>query len=113
MSFSGDQSRDNRKTVAGICILLAAITWAVFGQTLSYGFVEYDDNDYVYANEVVTRGVSGHGLVFALTRTVSANWHPLTTISHMIDCQLFSLHAGGHHFTNVLLHTIATILLFL
>src|SRR5437773_6086826 len=41
------------------------------------------------------------------------NWHPLTTISHMLDCQLYGLKPGAHHFTNVLLHSIAAILLFL
>src|SRR5207248_7730185 len=53
------------------------------------------------------------GIVWAFTHVHSENWHPLTTISHMLDCQLYGLKAGGHHFTNVLVHTTAVILLFL
>ncbi|PYL26294.1 MAG: hypothetical protein DMF37_02675, partial [Verrucomicrobia bacterium] len=53
------------------------------------------------------------GIGWAFTHIHSENWHPLTTISHMLDCQLYGLKAGWHHFTNVLLHTIAAILLFI
>src|SRR5438477_494081 len=68
---------------------------------------------YAYGNSLVTAGLSLHGLSQAFVDTQTNNWHPLTIISHMIDCQLFDLKAGGHHFTNVFLHTIAAILLFL
>ncbi len=94
------------------CLGLVAITWLVFGQTLRHGFVDFDDNLYVYQNPAITRGISGDGVFGAFTHPHAGNWHPLTTISHMLDCQLFGLKAGGHHFTNVLLHTIAVLLLF-
>src|SRR4029077_7185705 len=61
---------------------------------------------------LVSAGLSIHGLARACVDTQTSNWHPLTIISHMIDCQIFDLKAGGHHFTNVLLHSIAAILLF-
>ena len=96
-----------------ICVFLVAIIWIVFGQTLTHDFVNFDDKTYVYGNPVVTRGLSLTGTSWAFTHTHALNWHPLTTISHMVDCQLFGLAAGGHHFTSVLLHTIATWLLFL
>ena len=96
---------------AGIAIALVALIWIVFGQTLTHGFVNFDDESYVYANPVVSRGISPHSIAWAFTHIVSHNWHPLTTISHMLDCELFDLRPGGHHFTNVFLHTIATILL--
>ena len=89
------------------------MTWSVFGQTLRHDFVAYDDDDYVYANPIVTGGITLRGIVWAFTHVHAGNWHPLTTISHMLDCQLFGLKAGGHHFSNVLLHTAAVILLFL
>ena len=57
--------------------------------------------------------LTADGLIDAFTHTHAGNWHPLTTISHMLDCQLYGLQAGWHHFTNVLLHTVAVLLLFL
>jgi protein O-mannosyl-transferase len=99
--------------VAAICLVLAAITFAVFGQTLTHGFIDYDDNQYVYDNPVVAQGLTFHGMVWAFTHVHSDNWHPLTWLSHMLDCQLYGLNPGGHHLTNVLLHTATVIALFL
>jgi Flp pilus assembly protein TadD len=89
------------------------LTWIVFGQTLWHDFINYDDPRYVYENTKITGGLSLSGIAWAFTHIHSMNWHPLTTISHMLDCQLYGLKAGAHHFTNVLLHSIAAILLFL
>jgi hypothetical protein len=97
--------------IAGLCILLAGLVWLVFGQTVGHQFVNFDDESYVYANPVVSHGLSPQAIGWAFTHIVSHNWHPLTTISHMVDCQLFALKPAGHHFTNVMLHTIAAILL--
>jgi tetratricopeptide (TPR) repeat protein len=85
----------------------------VFAQTLRYDFVNYDDPNYVYQNTRITSGVSLSNIVWAFTHVHSENWHPLTTITHMLDCQFYGLNAGWHHFTNVLFHTIAVVLLFL
>src|SRR5213075_2735752 len=96
-----------------VCIFLAVLTWIVFGQTLWHDFINYDDPRYVYENTKITSGLSVSGIAWAFTHIHSMNWHPLTTISHMLDCQLYALRPGWHHFTNVLLHTIAVLLLFL
>jgi hypothetical protein len=96
----------------GVCIALAALSWFVFGQTLSHDFINYDDPRYVYENTRITSGLSLSGVAWAFTHIHSMNWHPLTTISHMFDCQLYGLKAGGHHFTNVFLHIVAVMLLF-
>ncbi len=96
-----------------ICLGLVTITWAVFGQTLAHDFVNFDDHVYVYENPLVVRGLTTEGIIRAFTHTHALNWHPLTTLSHMLDCQLYGLKAGGHHFTNVILHTISVLLLFL
>src|SRR5438309_10310703 len=96
----------------GICICLAALTWLVFGQTLRHDFINYDDPRYVYEDTNITNGLSFSGISWAFTHIHSMNWHPLTTISHMLDCQLYGLKAGWHHFTNVLLQSIAVMLLF-
>src|SRR5437870_12959409 len=102
-----------RLVAVWVCAVLAAITRLVFGQTLRHKFVTYDDPQYVYENAKVAAGVSLEGVSWAFTHTIAGNWHPLTTVSHMFDCQLYGLKPAGHHFTNVLLHTIAVILLFL
>jgi Flp pilus assembly protein TadD len=97
----------------GVCIVLIAIVWIVFGQTLHHEFVRYDDQSYVSERPEITGGLTLHGIGAAFTHRYVSNWVPLTAISHMLDCQLFGLKAGGHHFTNVFLHTIAVVLLFL
>jgi tetratricopeptide (TPR) repeat protein len=109
----GADRRDQRWRVAGLCLALAAITFAVFGQTASFPFVNYDDKSYVYDNPVVQRGLTLKGAVWAFTYGHIGHWHPLTWLTHMADCQAYGLWAGGHHLTNVVLHTVAVVLLFL
>jgi len=113
--------RDNRK-VYGICILLAVLVFVAFGESFHNEFINFDDNEYVYDNPVVSKGISIEGIRWAFTHFVSANWHPLTLISHMVDCQFYGLKhgeapwrwgPGGHHFTNVALHALAAFFLFL
>jgi protein O-mannosyl-transferase len=67
----------------------------------------------VYANPPVKQGLTAANVVWAFTHRYNANWHPLTTLSHMLDCQLYDLRAGAHHLTSVFLHAINAILLFL
>ncbi|PYL05218.1 MAG: hypothetical protein DME31_01125 [Verrucomicrobia bacterium] len=102
-----------RRQVLGVCFFLVVITWLVFGQTVRYDFVNYDDNEYVYANPAITSGLTPQGITYAFSGRHARNWHPLTTLSHMLDCQLWGVRAGGHHLTNLVLHTIAVVLLFL
>jgi protein O-mannosyl-transferase len=99
--------------IVATCIALAALSWLIFGQTFWHDFINYDDPRYVYENTKITSGLSLSGIAWAFTHIHSMNWHPLTTISHMLDCQLYGLKAGWHHFTNVLLHSVAVVLLFL
>ncbi len=107
------ERRHGLVTIAGVCLFLATITWLVFGRTLRYDFVNYDDPVYVYDNPQVTGGLTAHGVIWAFTSGPANNWHPLTWLTHMLDYQVYGRNAGGHHFTNVLLHTIAVLLLFL
>ena len=99
--------------VACICAFLALAVLAVFGQTAHFDFVGYDDQLYVFRNPVVQQGLSVKAVGWAFTHAQVANWIPLTTLSHMLDCQLFGLNAGGHHLVNVLLHGTNAVLLFL
>jgi len=96
-----------------VCIVLVLLVAAVFGQTARFGFVNYDDPDYVSGNPVVKKGLTLQGAVWALTYGRIGHWHPLTWLSHMADCQIYGLWAGGHHLTNVALHAAAAALLFL
>jgi protein O-mannosyl-transferase len=105
--------RDSRAATAIVCVFLIAMTWLVFGQTVGYDFVNYDDDTYVYANPLISSGLTAPGAIYAFSGKHSGNWHPLTTLSHMLDCQVWGSHPGGHHFTNIVLHSIAVVLLFL
>jgi protein O-mannosyl-transferase len=95
-----------------IYLLLAGISLAVFAQTIRYEFVNFDDDLYVYNAPGIQAGLTTKGIGHAFISQHARNWHPLTTLSHMLDCQLYSLNAGGHHATNIILHTIAVLLLF-
>ena len=107
--------KDARADVARHIVVrigVIALIWWVFGHTLHHEFVNFDDHAYVYQNPEVRAGLTLHGIGWAFTHDHARNWHPLTTLSHMLDCQLFGLEPAGHHFTNVVLHAIATVLLF-
>ena len=103
-----------RRGKLAVCGLLFVASLLIFGQTIQHGFVNYDDNDYIYENPHVSGGLSVAGVCWAFTHSYASNWHPLTWLSHMLDCQIYGLnHPGGHHLTSVLLHAAAAILLFL
>jgi protein O-mannosyl-transferase len=97
----------------GICVALAASVFLVFGQALRNDFVNYDDGQYVFANSHVLKGLTAENVGWAFTRIHCDNWHPLTWLSHMLDCQLYGLNPAGHHLTSLLLHAATAILLFL
>lgn len=99
--------------IVAICAALAGGVWLVFGQTIHHDFVNFDDDQYVYENIHINRGFSPESVARAFTHVHSNNWHPLTTLSHILDCQLFGLDAGKHHLVNVLLHAATAIALFL
>jgi tetratricopeptide (TPR) repeat protein len=95
-----------------VCAALVALVWIAFGQTAGDGFVNFDDEDYVYRNPAISQGLGPWSVEWAFTHLVSANWHPLTMLAHMVDCRLYGLWPGGHHLTNVLLHSICAVLVF-
>ena len=105
--------REDRRIAVGVCIFLTIGIWLVFGQTVNHEFINFDDDRYVYQNAEVSRGLTIDGLKWFLTHSHARLWHPLTTLTHMIDCQIYGLRPGGHHLTNVFLHNIAAVLLFL
>src|SRR5581483_11802746 len=93
-------------------LALVALTWFVFGPATHFPSINYDDPGYVFDNPNVAQGLNRQSFAWAFTHVLGGNWHPLTTLSHMLDVQLFGLDAGRHHLTNVLLHMIAAVFLF-
>ena len=106
------QQGDQWRTWA-LCLLLAVVVFAVYFPALRHPFVIYDDVDYVSQNRQVQQGLTLETFRWALTSMQFSNWHPLTWMSHALDCELFGLDAGGHHFTSLLLHAIDAVILFL
>jgi Tfp pilus assembly protein PilF len=95
------------------CFFLALITLCVYWQVSHHGFVSFDDNIYIIGNKHVREGLTFENVKWAFGFSDIAYWHPLTWISHMLDCQLFGLKAGMHHVTNLILHILNGLLLFL
>ncbi len=102
----------SRRLQVMIGIALGLSTLLLYLPALRHSFIEYDDQQYVTENPHVQAGLSWGGLVWAFGFHAS-NWHPLTWLSHMLDSQIYGAGAGGHHFTNVLLHAGSTLVLFL
>src|SRR5438093_5764012 len=91
---------------------LAIVTLAIYAQVIRHQFITLDDPTYIQENPMVNRGVTLAGFTWAFTTFYATNWHPLTWISHMIDCQLFGMNAGRHLLVNALIHVANTLLLF-
>jgi hypothetical protein len=96
-----------------ICLALALVTTALYWPMTHHNFVNFDDDDYITNNPHVKAGLTRAGVIWAFQTGAAANWHPLTWLSHMLDCQLYGLYPGGHHSTNLLFHVANTLLLFL
>ena len=101
-----------RKNDILIIIFIIISACSVYAQVLNYDFINYDDDEYITENEFVKKGITEESVVWALTEFHAANWHPLTWISHMIDCQLFGLNAGRHHLINLIFHVLNSVLLY-
>jgi len=102
-----------KKTFLFVCLILAAGTVALYWPVTSHPFIIFDDTEYVSANPHVTSGLSWTNLAWAFHGAHAANWHPLTWVSHQLDCTLFGQNAGRHHLVNVLFHVANTLLVFI
>jgi protein O-mannosyl-transferase len=102
-----------RKRIAGLCVLLAALTVAVYSPVFGHQFVLWDDHDYITANPNIRGGPGWNAIRWAFTSTYASNWHPLTWLSHALDYELFGLNPAGHHVESVLIHALNAVLLFL
>ena len=95
-----------------IFFILIAVT-SVFWQVCEYDFVDFDDREYVSDNKWVQKGITRDGLEWCFAAAHSANWHPLTWVSHMVDVQFFGMDAGMHHLSNLIYHLINAFLVYL
>jgi tetratricopeptide (TPR) repeat protein len=95
-----------------ICLSLILLTAAAFEPVRHNDFVNYDDNIYVTENRNVTVGLTADSIVWAFVTSHITNWHPLTYLSHQLDCQLFGLNSFWHHMTSLVFHIANTLLLF-
>jgi len=96
-----------------VCLFFVIAILSVYWQVRNYSFVNYDDRQYVTQNHYVQAGLTLESIKWSFTAIHASNWHPLTWLSHMLDCQIYEMNPGHHHMTNVLLHILNTLLLFL
>jgi hypothetical protein len=101
-----------RRSFILVCLGLALITLAVYWPIMHDDFVNFDDRQYIVENPHVNSGVTASNIAWAFKSGEASNWHPLTWISHMIDCSLFGLNPAGHHFGNLFFHIVNTLLVF-
>jgi Flp pilus assembly protein TadD len=103
---------DARRHALWISLVLVGLNVLVYAAVWQHDFVSFDDPQYVTENVHVKAGLTWAGLRWALTTGEAGNWHPLAWMSHMADVQLFGVHAGAHHVTNLVLHVVNSLLLF-
>ncbi len=109
-----DSAAPNMRYGTWIAVGLVAVCVTIYGRTIYHDFVNYDDPAYITQHHLVKQGLTSEGFRAAFTTPHSYNWHPLTTLSHMLDCQLFgSESAAGHHAVNLVLHAASAVVLFL
>lgn len=123
MSENNDSSDSNslksclvptRKAVLATAMLLLVVaTVASYWPIWKNDFINFDDNEYITENPYVKAGLTRAGITWAFTNTSSANWFPLTWLSHMLDCEFYGLNPRWHHFTNLLFHLVNTLVLLL
>jgi tetratricopeptide (TPR) repeat protein len=105
-----DAAKQKRLLLVLSAVLVAAIV-VVYAQLRSHDAIHFDDNVLVTQNAAVQSGISWRGIQWALATPILGIWHPLTTLSHMLDCELFGMDMGMHHVTSLVLHIANTVLL--
>ena len=105
--------QSSRQRTLLLCLLLTGFVLVSYSPVTGNGFLNYDDDGYITGNPQVQASLTWTTVKWAFTTYDKANWHPLTWLSHALDCELFGLKPAGHHYTNVLLHAANAVLLFL
>ncbi|MRS06016.1 hypothetical protein EG832_22780, partial [bacterium] len=102
----------NRQKKLLVILVLVSLILAVYWQVREFNFINFDDDLYVTQNHSTQTGLSCTSVLHAFTETRTANWHPLTMLSHALDWELFGNEAGGHHWTNLVFHILNSVMLF-
>ncbi len=113
LAIKSEEKSAGTSRVALICIALFVITLTVFWQVGDHDFLNVDDDIYIVDNSHVAKGITGSNIIWAFTSVDASNWHPITWLSHMADAQLYGMKPRGHHLTNVVIHAVSALLLFL
>ncbi len=108
-----DMSPSREKHIVIYCLVLVAATLAFYNPIVRNQFVDFDDLSYILKNSHVLGGLTWATVKWAFTTFREGNWHPLTWLSHALDCQIFHLNPIGHHYTSLFLHAANAVLLFL
>ena len=108
-----DMSASREKRVVIYCLLLVAATLAFYNPIVRNRFTDFDDSAYILKNSQVQGGLTWNTVKWSFTTFHAGYWHPLTWLSHALDCRIFRLNPAGHHYTNLLLHAANVVLLFL
>lgn len=101
-----------RKLALGISAALLVATMGLYYPVIHHPFANLDDMGYVYENLHVQEGLTWPTIKWALVTFDDHNWHPLTWISHSLDCQMFGIDPAGHHIMNALWHSVDVVVLF-
>ena len=104
-----EPAKTSRRAPYLICLGLALITGLAYSQVWGHQFTTWDDNQYITDNPMVRAGLTRAGFIWAFTAIHSFNWHPLTWLSHMLDCQFFGLSPRGPHLVNLGFHLANTV----
>src|SRR6202795_4452939 len=113
VSASSKLFQSSAKSTPLLCLLLSVVVLTFYSPVTHNGFINYDDDGYITGNTHVRAGLTWATVKWAFTTYDKANWHPLTWLSHALDCELFDLNPAGHHYVSVLLHAANAVLLFL
>src|ERR1051325_5514854 len=111
-SFVPAQAVAGHRNILLLSLLLLALVLWTFLPAINNGFVGYDDADYVTSNYHVRTGLNWENIRWAFANVESGNWHPMTWLSHMLDCECFGLNPSGHHLTSLILHALNALLVF-
>lgn len=112
-SRTWNPARSEAPRIVLTCLAIIMVTAAVYWQIGSHEFISFDDNLYITENPHVQQGLTADGVRWAFSIQGTSYWHPLTWLSHMLDCELFGLKAGMHHLMNLFIHVMNSTLLFL
>jgi len=108
-----DTAVNNTRAKVLICIFLIVATFCVYSQVQDHEFINYDDNKYVTESSLVQAGLTNENIIRVFTTTHFGGWAPITSISYMLDYQLYGLSPKGFLLTNLFFHIANSLLLFL